>query len=149
NFHSREAEWRDLEPEAQREWLEAALNAQLERYLSRVEAVLDRKREEQEVRRILENYIRFATSSQPIQRRGTLAVEKRFRLEIEGAQVNGKIDHINDIGSGTCEVVDYKTGRGYSAGRAYESYFGPDMHDVQLALYYLACREGVDDEGNP
>jgi hypothetical protein len=30
---------------------------------------------------------------------------------------------------------------------AYEQYFGPEMSDVQLALYYLACRYGVDDEG--
>jgi hypothetical protein len=111
--------------------------------------VLDRKREEQEVRRILENYIRFATSFQPIPRLGTLAVEKKFRLTLDGAAVHGKIDRINDTGGGTCEVVDYKTGRGSSAARAYNSYFGPEMHDVQLALYYLACREGVDEEGVP
>jgi hypothetical protein len=28
-------------------------------------------------------------------------------------------------------------------------YFGQEMHDVQLALYYLACKHGVDDEGKP
>ena len=32
---------------------------------------------------------------------------------------------------------------------AYEAYFGPELYDVQLALYYLACRYGVDDEGKP
>src|SRR6185312_5353001 len=31
---------------------------------------------------------------------------------------------------------------------AYEAYFGPELYDVQLALYYLACKYGVDDEGN-
>ena len=148
-FHRREVEWRAQPPEAQRQWLEAVLAAQLERYLSRVESVLDRKREEQEVRRILDNYIVFATSSQPIKRNGTIAVEKKFRLDLDGAEIRGKIDRINDTGEGTCEVVDYKTGRGNSLGRAYEAYFGPDMHDVQLALYYLACLSGVDEEGAP
>jgi DNA helicase II / ATP-dependent DNA helicase PcrA len=148
-FHRREEEWRSQPPEAQRQWLEAVLAEQLERYLARVESVLDRKREEQEVRRILENYIVFATSSQPIRREGTLAVEKKFRLNLDSAEIRGKIDRINDTGAGTCEVVDYKTGRGYTLGRAYDSYFGPEMHDVQLALYYLACLQGVDEEGAP
>jgi hypothetical protein len=149
DFHTREPEWRHLEPEAQRHWLEAALQENLERYLAKVETVLDRKREEQEVRRILENYIRFATSSQPINRRGTLAVEKRFRLDLDGAEIHGKIDRINDTGDGTCEVVDYKTGRGYGITPTYQRYFGPDAYDVQLALYHLACRDGVDEDGRP
>ncbi len=148
DFHQREAEWRHLPAESQRHWLEEALVVHLESYLGHMEAVLDRKREEMEVRRILENYIRFATSMQRIRRLGTLGTEKRFVLHLEGAEIHGKIDRINDTGEGTCEVVDYKTGRGKTAKPAYAEYFGPDMSDVQLGLYYLACREGVDDEGN-
>jgi len=146
-FHSREAEWRPLPVEAQRQWLENALEGQLEAYLAGVEGVLERKAEEQEVRRILENYVRFATSAQPIRRLGTRATELRFTLDLEGAEIHGKIDRINDTGEGTCEVVDYKTGRGHGADRTYDAYFGPELHDVQLALYYLACREGVGPEG--
>ena len=149
DFHRRESEWRHLAPELQREWLEEALLGHLETYLNRVDSVLDRRAEEQEVRRILENYIRFATSLQPIRRLGTLMVERKFTLRLDGAEVRGKIDRVNDTGDGTCEVVDYKTGRGRTAQHAYDDYFGPDLADVQLLMYYLACREGVDEEGTP
>jgi len=146
-FHRREAEWRPLPVEAQRQWLEGALQGHLEEYLGGVEGVLERKAEEQEVRRILENYVRFATSAQPIRRLGTRATELKFTLDLDGAEIHGKIDRINDTGEGTCEVVDYKTGRGHGADRTYDTYFGPELHDVQLALYYLACREGIDPDG--
>ncbi|HEX6348466.1 MAG TPA: ATP-dependent DNA helicase [Candidatus Dormibacteraeota bacterium] len=146
-FHRREAEWRPLPVEAQRHWLETALQERLEEYLAGVDGVLERKAEEQEVRRILENYVRFATSAQPIRRLGTRATELKFTLQLEGAEIHGKIDRINDTGEGTCEVVDYKTGRGRGADRSYDAYFGPELHDVQLALYYLACREGVGPDG--
>ncbi|HEY4027926.1 MAG TPA: ATP-dependent DNA helicase [Candidatus Dormibacteraeota bacterium] len=149
DFHRRESEWRHLASESQREWLEAALQTHLETYLERVDAVLDRRAEEQEVRRILENYIRFATSFQPIRRLGTLMVERKFTLWLDGAEVRGKIDRVNDTGDGTCEVVDYKTGRGRTAQHAYDDYFGPELADVQLLMYYLACRDGVDEEGRP
>jgi superfamily I DNA/RNA helicase len=149
DFHRRESEWRHLGADLQREWLEAALRTHLETYLERVDAVLDRRAEEQEVRRILENYIRFATSFQPIRRMGTLMVERKFTLWLEGAEVRGKIDRVNDTGDGTCEVVDYKTGRGRTAQHAYDDYFGPELADVQLLMYYLACRDGVDEEGRP
>ena len=149
DFHRRESEWRQLAPDLQREWLEAALQTHLETYLNRVESVLDRRAEEQEVRRILENYVRFATSFQPIRRLGTVMVERKFTLWLDGAEIRGKIDRVNDTGEGTCEVVDYKTGRGRSAQHAYDDYFGPELSDVQLLMYYLACREGVDEEGRP
>ena len=148
-FHQRESEWKGLPAELQREWLQTALERHLERYLDRQEAVLERRAEEQEVRRILDNYIRFATSWQTIRRMGTLMVERKFILDLDGAEIHGKIDRVNDTGEGTCEVVDYKTGRGQPAQRAYDSYFGEDLLDVQLLMYYLACRHGVDQEGRP
>lgn len=149
DFHSRESEWRHLGVELQREWLERALDQHLESYLDRVDSVLDRRAEEQEVRRILENYIRFATSLQPIRRLGTLMVERKFTLWLDGAEVRGKIDRVNDTGEGTCEVIDYKTGRGRTAQHAYDDYFGPELGDVQLVMYFFACQEGVDEEGQP
>src|SRR5207302_3728572 len=42
-FHNREAEWRGLSPELQREWLQRVLEQNLERYLDRQEAVLERR----------------------------------------------------------------------------------------------------------
>ena len=149
DFHEQEAEWRPLESGQQREWLEAALQRHLDGYLSRMEGVLDRKREEKQVRSLLGNYIRSITGLQFIRRLGTLAVEKRFRLQVDGSEVVGKIDRVNDVGDGEVEVVDYKTGSGKAMRIAYEMYFGPELHDVQLALYYLACKEGFDEEGNP
>jgi DNA helicase-2/ATP-dependent DNA helicase PcrA len=149
DFHEHEEEWWPLDVERQRRWLEEALQRHLDAYLSRMEGVLDRRREEKQVRSLLGNYIRSITSLQHIRRLRTLAIEKRFHLEVDGVEVVGKIDRVNDVGDGEVEVVDYKTGAGKNMRVAYEMYFGPELHDVQLALYYLACRYGFDDEGKP
>ncbi|HET7420368.1 MAG TPA: ATP-dependent DNA helicase [Candidatus Dormibacteraeota bacterium] len=149
DFHEHEDEWRPLQSEQQRQWLEDALQRHLEGYLSRMEGVLDRKREEKQVRSLLGNYIRAVTGLQVIRRLRTLAIEKRFHLQLDGVEVVGKIDRVNDVGDGEVEVVDYKTGSGKPMRFAYEMYFGPELHDVQLALYYLACKYGFDDEGRP
>jgi ATP-dependent exoDNAse (exonuclease V) beta subunit len=149
DFHQHEDEWRPLEVERQRQWMEEALQRHLDLYLSRMEGVLDRKREERQIRTLLGNYIRSITGMQFIRRVRTLAIEKRFHLELDGVEVVGKIDRVNDVGDGEVEVVDYKTGAGKNMRIAYEMYFGPELHDVQLALYYLACKQGVDDEGKP
>ena len=149
DFHEHEQEWRPLDAEQQRQWLEDSLQRHLDGYLSRMEGVLDRRREEKQVRSLLGNYIRSLTSLQFIRRLGTLAVEKRFHLQLDGVEVVGKIDRVNDVGDGEVEVVDYKTGSGKPMRIAYEMYFGPALHDVQLALYYLACKYGFDDDGKP
>ena len=149
DFHAKEAEWRPLDSEHQKEWLEAALQGHLEGYLVQMEGVLDRKREERQVRSLLTNYIRFVTGLQQIRRLGTLATERRFRLQLDGSDIVGKIDRVNDVGDGEVEVVDYKTGAGKPMKYAYEAYFGPELYDVQLALYYIACKEGFDEEGKP
>lgn len=148
-FHQREDEWRHLHAPEQKRWLAAVLEPRLEEYLGRQEGVMDRKREEHEVRRVLDNYMAFATSLQRVPRFGTLAVEKRFVLQIEGAEIHGVIDRINRASRDgeECEVVDYKTGGGLAMGRAYDTYFGENMYDVQLIVYYLACQEGVDEAG--
>jgi ATP-dependent exoDNAse (exonuclease V) beta subunit len=148
-FHMHESDWRPLDGERQKEFLESVLQTQLDGYLSRMEGVLDRKREEKQVRSLLGNYIRFATGMQPIRRLGTLALEQRFHLQLDGAEIVGKIDRVNDVGDGEVEVIDYKTGSGKPMRWAYEAYFGPELYDVQLALYYLACKYGFDDEGKP
>ena len=149
DFHAQEGEWRPLDSEHQKEWLETALRLHLEGYLARMEGVLDRKREERQVRSLLTNYIRFVTGMQVIRRLRTVAIERRFRLQLDGAEIVGKIDRVNDVGDGEVEVVDYKTGSGKPMKYAYEAYFGPELYDVQLALYYLACKDGVDEEGKP
>jgi DNA helicase II / ATP-dependent DNA helicase PcrA len=149
DFHAQESEWRPLDSEHQKEWLETALQRHLEGYLARMEGVLDRKREERQVRSVLTNYIRFVTGMQVIRRLRTVAIERRFRLQLDGSEIVGKIDRVNDVGDGEVEVVDYKTGSGKPMKYAYEAYFGPELYDVQLALYYLACKDGVDEEGKP
>lgn len=149
DFHNREDEWWGRPAEVQRAWLEQALEPLLGGYLDHIEAVLEREREESEVRRILRNYITFITGTQTVRRLRTLATEQRFRLDLDGAQVRGKIDRVVDSGDGTCEVIDYKTGRGTGIGKTYERYFGEHLHDVQLLMYEIACREGVDEAGEP
>jgi DNA helicase II / ATP-dependent DNA helicase PcrA len=149
DFHANEGEWRPLEPEHQKEWLETALQGHLESYLAHMEGVLDRKREERQVRSLLGNYIKFVTGMQLIRRLRTIDTEIRFRLQLDGSEIVGKIDRVNDVGDGEVEVVDYKTGAGKPMKYAYEAYFGPELYDVQLALYYIACKEGVDEEGKP
>ncbi|MDQ6636178.1 MAG: ATP-dependent helicase [Candidatus Dormibacteraeota bacterium] len=149
-FHRREDEWRDGTLQAKGNLLRAIYEERLGSYLDQQEGVLDRKREEQLVHRILRNYIEFVVAgSQPLPRRRTLAVEKRFVLQLEGAEIHGKIDRVNDLGDGTCEVIDYKSGKAYGAQSKYRECFGDDPVDVQLLLYYLACREGVDEENRP
>jgi DNA helicase-2/ATP-dependent DNA helicase PcrA len=150
DFHEHEDEWWGrFDAEHQRRWLEEALQRHLDGYLSRMEGVLDRRREEKQVRSLLGNYIRSVTGMQHIRRLRTLAIEKRFHLQLDGVDVVGKIDRVNDVGDGEVEVVDYKTGAGKNMRIAYEMYFGPELHDVQLALYYMACKYGFDDEGRP
>jgi DNA helicase II / ATP-dependent DNA helicase PcrA len=147
DFHAKENEWRPLDSEHQKEWLETALQGHLESYLAHMEGVLDRKREERQVRSVLTNYIRFVTGMQVIRRLRTIDTEIRFRLQLDGSEIVGKIDRVNDVGDGEVEVVDYKTGSGKPMKYAYEAYFGPELYDVQLALYYLACKDGVDEDG--
>jgi DNA helicase II / ATP-dependent DNA helicase PcrA len=149
DFHAHEGEWRPLDGDHQKEWLETALQSHLESYLAHMEGVLDRKREERQVRSVLTNYIKFVTGMQLIRRLRTVAIERRFSLQLDGSEIVGKIDRVNDVGDGEVEVVDYKTGSGKPMKYAYEAYFGPELYDVQLALYYIACREGFDDEGKP
>jgi DNA helicase II / ATP-dependent DNA helicase PcrA len=148
-FHGREAEWRLHPVEEQRAWLEGVFAQRLGPYLERIESTVDRNVEELRVRTIVANYVGFATRGGMVRRLGTVTTEKKFYLDVDGAEVRGKIDRIIDTGDGKCEVVDYKTGNGYGMERTYKRYFGPDMYDVQLAMYYLACREGVDEEGRP
>jgi len=149
DFHAQESEWRPLDGDHQKEWLETALQSHLEGYLAHMEGVLDRKREERQVRAVLTNYIKFVTGMQLIRRLSTVAIERRFSLQLDGSEIVGKIDRVNDVGDGEVEVVDYKTGSGKPMKYAYEAYFGPELYDVQLALYYIACREGFDEEGKP
>src|SRR5438445_561164 len=149
DFHMQETEWRPLESEGQKEWLETVLQKHLDGYLSRMEGTLDRRREEKQVRSLLGNYIRFVTGMQHIRRLGTLALEQRFHLQLDGAEIVGKIDRVNDVGDGEVEVIDYKTGAGKAMRWAYEMYFGPDLYAAHWATDYLACKYGFDDEGKP
>src|SRR2546427_4378844 len=105
-FHLHESEGRPLAAELQRKWLETSLVKHLEPYLSRMEGVLDRKREELQVRAVLGNYIKFVTGLRVIRRLRTLDIERRFHLELDGVEIVGKIDRVNDVGDGQVEVVD-------------------------------------------
>src|SRR5258708_11949865 len=87
DFHAKEAEWRPLDSEQQKEWLEAALQGHLESYLVHMEGVLDRKREERQVRSLLANYIPFVTGLQQIRRLRTLGTQRPFPLQLAGSDI--------------------------------------------------------------
>jgi len=150
DFHEHEEEWRPREAEQQREWLEAALQRRLEGYLSRMEGCARPKtRGETGPHAARQHTSARSPACNSFAACARWAVEKRFRLRLDGSEVVGKIDRVNDVGDGEVEVVDYKTGSGKPMRFAYDMYFGPELHDVQLALYYLACKDGIDEEGNP
>jgi superfamily I DNA/RNA helicase/RecB family exonuclease len=63
-----------------------------------------------------------------------LAVERRFRFDLDVSKVSGYIDRIDRLSTGRLSVLDYKTSK--SAMRLEDA-----EQDLQLALYALACRE--------
>ncbi len=60
------------------------------------------------------------------------ALEHRFRIEIEGVEVNGVIDRMDRIPGGGYEIIDYKTSRRLPARSDVD-------RDLQLSLYHLAA----------
>jgi putative RecB family exonuclease len=69
------------------------------------------------------------------------ALEHRFTIEIEGAQISGVIDRMDRIPGGGYEIIDYKTSRRLPPRERVDA-------DLQLSVYYLAAREiwGIEPE---
>ena len=63
-----------------------------------------------------------------------LAVEQRFRFELDASTLTGYIDRIDRLPDGRLRLLDYKTSK--NAMKQDEA-----EQDLQLALYALACRE--------
>ena len=63
-----------------------------------------------------------------------LAVEQRFRFELDATTLTGFIDRIDRLPDGRLRLIDYKTSK--SAMKKDEA-----EQDLQLALYALACRD--------
>ena len=61
-----------------------------------------------------------------------LETERRFKVEIGGAQVSGRFDRLDRVDGGEVEVVDYKTGKPKTQEDADDS--------LQLSIYALAAR---------
>jgi DNA helicase-2/ATP-dependent DNA helicase PcrA len=62
-----------------------------------------------------------------------LETERRFKIEIGGARVRGRLDRLDCLGDGKVAVVDYKTGKAKTQEDADKS--------LQLSIYALAARE--------
>jgi DNA helicase-2/ATP-dependent DNA helicase PcrA len=58
--------------------------------------------------------------------------ERRFKVEIGGAQVSGRFDRLDRVAGGQVEIVDYKTGKPKTLEDADDS--------LQLSIYALAAR---------
>jgi RecB family exonuclease len=72
--------------------------------------------------------------------RETIAEEVRFRISLaleDGSEVRvgGCLDRADRLASGGVEVIDYKTGPAWWAGKAQDS--------LQLSVYALACRDSL------
>jgi putative RecB family exonuclease len=63
-----------------------------------------------------------------------LAVEQRFRFNLDSSTLSGYIDRIDRLPNGLLRLIDYKTSKSAMALAEAEK-------DLQLALYALACRE--------
>ena len=61
-----------------------------------------------------------------------LETERRFKVEIGGAQVSGRFDRLDRVDGGEVEIVDYKTGKPKTQEDAEDS--------LQLSIYALAAR---------
>ena len=69
----------------------------------------------------------------------TIGEEMRFGLDLEldeesSVRVTGFIDRVDRLPSGEVEVIDYKSGNGWSGGAA---------GSLQLAIYALGCRDAL------
>ena len=62
-----------------------------------------------------------------------LETERRFKIEIGGARVRGRLDRLDCLGDGGVAVIDFKTGRPKTQEDADDS--------LQLSIYALAARE--------
>lgn len=82
--------------------------------------------------RMLEKVFRFELGHGAVP--DVLAVERRFRFDLDGTTISGVIDRVDRRPDGCLRLVDYKTARHpMSQHEAQE--------DLQLALYALAARE--------
>lgn len=63
-----------------------------------------------------------------------VALEQRFRIDVDGVTVSGVIDRMDRHPDGSYEIVDYKTNRRLPPRKYVES-------DLQLSIYYLAAWE--------
>ena len=82
--------------------------------------------------KLLENY--FASEVAPGLDAEVLAVEQRFRFELDATTLTGFIDRIDRLPDGQLRLIDYKTSK-----RAMKK--DEAEQDLQLALYALACRD--------
>ncbi len=91
----------------------------------------------QHARQVLSEYHRDNASGFRI----PAALEFRFTVEIEGAQVSGVIDRMDRIPGGGYEIIDYKTSRRLPPRQQVD-------RDLQLSVYHLAAKEiwGIEPE---
>ena len=68
--------------------------------------------------------------SSRVPRAKILETERRFKIEVEGAQVKGRLDRLDRLSNGDVAIIDYKTGKPKTQDDADDS--------LQLSIYALA-----------
>jgi ATP-dependent exoDNAse (exonuclease V) beta subunit len=96
---------------------------------SKIDEPLQRQMYEKDGREQLTAFIRSELGRS---RGEILETERRFKVQIGGAQVSGRFDRLDRVDGGEVEVVDYKTGKPKTQEDADDS--------LQLSIYALAAR---------
>jgi RecB family exonuclease len=58
--------------------------------------------------------------------------EQRFKIDLEGARVRGRLDRLDRLPNGEVAIIDYKTGKAKTQEDADDS--------LQLSIYALAAK---------
>lgn len=144
-FHdpATERRWRENGEDAEvvyRECCDQALSS----YLALVDGLLEKRQEEQLLRKLFANYLHERDRWPDLE---TIATEAQFQWNVDGQVVLGYIDRIISTGAGV-HIVDYKTGSDKTRS-AIEAQLGmkPDESpptDLQLLIYFFALQEGAE-----
>ena len=145
-FHAPETErrWRENGEDVRAVYDECCEGA-LRNYLALVDGQLEKRQEEDLLRKLFRNY---GSEQDRWPHLRTLATEAQFEWTVDGVTVLGYIDRIiaSDVGAGGVEIVDYKTGSDKTKN-AIQAQLGINADhppsDLQLLIYFFALEEGA------
>ncbi len=94
---------------------------------ARIDEPLQREMYEQQGRTQLSAFVHSQLASPEGE---VLETERRFKIEVQGARVKGRLDRLDRLSNGEVAIIDYKTGKPKTQDDANDS--------LQLSIYALA-----------